>query len=193
MDKINFFREVLGVNEQDILVKLSRAASVENFKKGELVIESGIPQSNLYFLIQGILRGFFLDDRGKEITECFVLRYGQPALGSYRLDEIPTASIIAETDVQVMKLSKQRIEELMLSHQDLLHIYNELLIQEMEEHRIIKQAVYMFNARERYNWFLAQYENLIEQVSHKHIASFLNMTPVTLSRMRKEVHEKTEE
>lgn len=192
MDKINFFREILGIKKQEILMELARMASVESLKKGELVMESGIPQGNLYFLIRGILRGFFVDVKGKDVTECFVFRYGQVALGAYRLDEAPNVSIIAETDAQVMKIPKQRIEELIQIYKELLQIYNEFLIREMKEHQIIKHAVYMFNARERYNWFLSQYENLIDQVSHKHIASFLNMTPVTLSRMRKEIHGKTE-
>lgn len=50
----------------------------------------------------------------------------------------------------------------------------------------------MLNAKERYNWFLREYKDLIDRVSHRHVASFLNMTPVTLSRLRKEFREQEE-
>lgn len=62
----------------------------------------------------------------------------------------------------------------------------------MEEHQNIKHAIYMLNAKERYNWFLREYKDLIDRVSHRHVASFLNMTPVTLSRLRKEFREQEE-
>ena len=42
---------------------------------------------------------------------------------------------------------------------------------------------------ERYQWFLARYPGLISTVNNKHIASFLGMTPVTLSRLRRQVRE----
>lgn len=46
------------------------------------------------------------------------------------------------------------------------------------------------SASERYRWFLSNYPGLIDRVPHRHIASFLNMTPVTLSRLRRAEREK---
>ena len=43
----------------------------------------------------------------------------------------------------------------------------------------------------RYQWFLKKYPGLIDEVSNKHIASFLGMTPVTLSRLRQKLKELT--
>ncbi|MEQ2617002.1 hypothetical protein AAAT94_07475 [Intestinimonas aquisgranensis] len=37
---------------------------------------------------------------------------------------------------------------------------------------------------ERYQWFLEAYPGLIDQVTHRYVASFLEMSPVTLSRLR---------
>ena len=99
---------------------------------------------------------------------------------------------LAETNSTIVKLPKQAVEELLLQHTELVYVYNELLIREMEEHQNIKHAIYMLNAKERYNWFLREYKDLIDRVSHRHVASFLNMTPVTLSRLRKEFREQEE-
>lgn len=48
----------------------------------------------------------------------------------------------------------------------------------------MKVVLYQQSAAERYQWFLNAYPGLIDQVKHKHIASFLGMSPVTLSRLR---------
>ena len=45
--------------------------------------------------------------------------------------------------------------------------------------------MYQYNAQERYEWFLKKYPGVIDLISHKYIASFLGMNPVTLSRLRK--------
>ena len=46
-----------------------------------------------------------------------------------------------------------------------------------------------YSAMQRYQWFLEEYPGIIHRVSHKYIASFLGMTPVTLSRLRKTLRE----
>lgn len=162
---------------------------IETCGKGERLITKGEAQGSLYFLVDGILRGFWGSHKGKEATECFIFRYGQPALGSYRLDNPPAVNVSAETDSTIIKLPKQEVAELLRNHTELVYIYNELLIREMEEHQNIKHAIYMLSAKERYKWFLREYGDLIDRVSHRHVASFLNMTPVTLSRLRKDFRE----
>ena len=193
MDKINFFRDILNINDEKILKKFCASSAVETYQKGECLITNGESRGSLFFLVNGILRGFWGNPKGKEATECFIFRYGQPALGGYRLNHPPTVNIAAETDSTIVKLSKRTVEELLLQNTELVYIYNELLIREMEEHQNIKHAIYMLNAKERYNWFLQEYRDLIDQVSHRHIASFLNMTPVTLSRLRREFREQKSE
>ena len=192
VDKTSFFTEVLQLTNEAILQKFCDAAAIKTFKKGELVTKRGEFQSDLFFLIDGILRGFFGNEKGKEATECFIFRYGQPAVGSYRLDNVPDVGIIAETDATCMKISKSKTQELLIQYPELLYAYNELLIIEMEEQQNIKNAMYMFDAKERYQWFLENYDGLMDRVSHKHVASFLNITPVTLSRLRRAEKQRSE-
>lgn len=49
--------------------------------------------------------------------------------------------------------------------------------------------MYQHAAMERYQWFLQAYPGLCYQVSGKQIASFLGMTQVTLSRLRRAMRE----
>ena len=192
MDKRKFFKDILNIHDERILKKFCWLSAVATYKKGTYLITKGESQGSLFFLVEGILRGFWGNPKGKEATECFVFRYGQAALGSYRLDQPPSVNVAAETNSTIVKLPKQAVEELLLQHTELVYVYNELLIREMEEHQNIKHAIYMLNAKERYNWFLREYKDLIDRVSHRHVASFLNMTPVTLSRLRKEFREQEE-
>lgn len=66
----------------------------------------------------------------------------------------------------------------------LVYIYNHLLQASMEEHWQLKTVLHKRTAMERYQWFLEAYPGLIDQVTHRYVVSFLEMSPVTLSRLR---------
>ena len=120
MDKRKFFKDILNIHDERILKKFCRLSAVETYKKGTYLITKGESQGSLFFLVEGILRGFWGNPKGKEATECFVFRYGQAALGSYRLDQPPSVNVAAETNSTIVKLPKQAVEELLLQHTELV-------------------------------------------------------------------------
>ena len=65
-----------------------------------------------------------------------------------------------------------------------LRIYNNLLIDSLRRHIEVKKMLYQVEAAKRYAWFLEHYPDLDPLVNDKYIASFLGVTPVTLSRAR---------
>ena len=65
-----------------------------------------------------------------------------------------------------------------------MYTYNHLLTDALKRHWEIKTMLYKCTAKERYEWFLENYPGLIDQVTNKYIASFLRMSPVTLSRLK---------
>ena len=71
-------------------------------------------------------------------------------------------------------------------------MHYKLLLNSANRHRDLKIAIYQYTAMQRYQWFLREYPGLIDQIGHKYIASLLNMTPVTLSKIRKIMREREE-
>lgn len=184
MFKKQFYQKSFGITNPEILDAFSRVSSVKHVPKGEILIPEGAFHPNIYLLIKGVLRGFWSNTKGKEATECFIFRYGQPATGSYRLDDLALAGIHTEVDTTLLQITKEDFGNLTAQYPELVLLYNQMLVQEMEEQSQIKHTIYMLNAKERYEWFLQNYSELHGLVSFKHIASFLNMSPVTLSRIR---------
>ena len=74
-------------------------------------------------------------------------------------------------------------------YQEITLIYTRLLIEAMDKQWQLKKVLNQCTAMQRYQWFLEEYPGLIRKVNHRHIASFLGMTPVTLSRLRRAIRE----
>lgn len=180
-----FYREILGVADENLVQQIADETKVIRLKKGEMLIRAGDNQEYVPFLYNGILRGFFFDGEGRDITDCFITRCGEPSMACFDLNT-PQALINVEalSDSEVFVISNRNVMELLRKNPQLVYIYNKLLLESLESHWKIKTVVSQKTALERYNWFLKVYPGLINQICNKHIASFLGMTPVTLSRLR---------
>ena len=69
----DFYREALEIEEEELLDKILAITHERHLKKKEVLIQAGETQNQIVFLVSGILRGFFLDAEGREVTDCFGL------------------------------------------------------------------------------------------------------------------------
>ena len=175
----------LGLTDCELIQSIKKVMEVKTFSKNELIISEGNIQKNFYFLLDGVFRGFFFDSDGKEITDCFGFELGDPVMSCHALGEKSKTNIEAITEVIVGKISVADIQELMQKFPELIWLYNSLLLKALDRHWNIKEMRYRLSATERYQWFLDTYPGLVEYVKGKHIASFLGMSPVSLSRLRR--------
>ncbi|MDY3282728.1 Crp/Fnr family transcriptional regulator [Dysosmobacter sp.] len=179
-----FFRSVLLLPDEALIQRAQEVSEVLEVKKGECVIKQGDPVKNVLFLIEGIFRGYFPSSSGKEITDCFVSEPGFTVMPSSDLAEAAPISIEAVVPSRVLSIPMQEVTSRIWRFKSLQSLYFRLLMKSFKNHWELKTALYKFNAAERYQWFCRTYPDLVEPVKGKDIASFLNMTPVTLSRIR---------
>lgn len=179
-----FYKDVLHISDQTLLEHFVNHTEHLHLKKGDLLIREGEMQDNFIFLLDGILRGFFLDTNGRDITDCFGFKCGTPAMSCYIDKELSPINIEALTECDVIVISSTALQNLMQANPQILWIYNSLLRKALKDHWTTKTMICQHNAMERYQWFLQEYPGLIDKISNKYIASFLGMTPVTLSRLR---------
>ena len=181
--------EDLYISQEPVLQELLADTKPEYVKKGTLLIEAGEVQAQLPVLIKGVLRGFLLDAEGRDITDCFAFRPGDIAAGCNVLGGPSQISMEAVTDCQVLLLPMTVVQEEMEQNMEALRLYNRYLVEALQRHWEGKMLMHRFSAMQRYQWFLQTYPGLIDTVCNKHIASFLGMTPVTLSRLRRQLRE----
>lgn len=121
------------------------------------------------------------------MTDCFSFGCGSTAMPVGQLEPAVVAPMTIEVveDAKVFCIPISAVTELQKVYPEVTRLYNRLLSRALQEHWRLKQIMNSYTAVQKYQWFLKEYPGLIGKVSNKYIASFLGMTPVTLSRLRK--------
>lgn len=178
-----FLKNVLCLKDEQLLNEALPLCKILNVKKGQRLISPGEQQVNIHLLVDGIFRGYFWDADGKDITDCLVVNPGISLMPSSDLEEISPCTIEAMTDSSVFRIAISDFYVLAHRYPAVSNLYDKLVLASVNYHRQLKIMMYQYSAVQRYHWFLEHYPNVIDRISHKYIASFLNMTPVTLSRL----------
>lgn len=185
----DFYKENLGIEDPGLIDLLASKTQRKHLRKGELLVQEGTTPAEIYFLFKGIIRGFFIDANGRDTTDCIVFECGKPIVAAIDLASEARMSVEALTECDVLLISALVAENLMESYSELLAIYNHFLQESLEYHWQVKKVLHQCNAMQRYNWFLQAFPGLADSINSKYIASFLGMTPVTLSRLRRAIRE----
>lgn len=180
--------EILGIDDPEILSALSSEASLDTYEKGTCLLRTGEVPSKVYFLISGITCSLLLNSSGKDVTECFVSKPGMPVMPSSRLDVPSQVSIETLTRSELVSIPTKTIGHIVTTTLEGALVYNRMLQQAWELQWNTKVALEQYKAPERYAWFKETYPEVDQRVPARYVASFLGMTPVTLSRIRSKMH-----
>lgn len=183
-----FYKETFGIEDEEAICQLAEISRLETLKKGHRVISIGEKMDILPILVKGVLRGYVIDEGGRDITDCFIYRKGDVIMGAGDLMSPSPVHIETTTECQVLILPLAELMK-MLDKPELLLIYNRQLVHALHRHWQLKMLLYQSDAMTRYQWFRKTYSGLEELISGKHLASFMGMTPVTLSRLRRKLRE----
>lgn len=183
MDAENFLKTVFDVQNEELLREACAMANVTDVAKGTMLARCGEPQTHIFFLLDGVFRGFFLDIDGREITDCLGYRCGDVAMASFGLNNPAQTNVEMMTAGKVLSLPASGLAALMQKYPEVLVVYNQLLTKSLQMNWEMKIVLYQRTAKERYAWFQKKYPGLIDRISNKYIASFLRMNPVTFSRL----------
>lgn len=157
-----------------------------HFAAGEHVIESGSPVSTLFFITSGVARYYYLDDRGREFNKAFSTVGQVLSSVSSLVSGAPAPfSIQALSPSDCLAIPYDAFLALAGKHafwSDLrIHLLEQLVIK--KERR--EADFLLLSPTERYQQFLRDYAPIAESVSNYHIASYIGVTEVALSRIRR--------
>lgn len=160
-------------------------------RKRQFLLQEGDVCKRLAFVLHGCLREYTVDPKGDEHVLSFAVQdWWISDLNSFLSGTVSSHNIDAIQDSEVLMLDKDDRERLLEAVPKVERFFRLLLeANYVATHRRIQQML-TASAEERYLSFTKTYPNLVEQVPQGQIASYLGITPQSLSRIRKELANK---
>lgn len=169
------------------LTRLTSLLVKEAYPKGHLLLQEGKTEKFLYFLEKGIARVFFFKDH-KEVTLCFCLEGDiLLSLRSYFASEPGYENIELLEDATVYRISQVQLQQLYTEDLQLANWGRKLAEFEFMRADERFMAQQFKPAAERYEDFISTYPTILQRVALGHIASYLGISQVTLSRIRADI------
>lgn len=141
--------------------------------------------TDMCIILEGLLRVYYIDQSGNEVNQHF-----------YQANEVfaPISAIISNEPCQyfiqaleptkVLLADYHQLHDAAKDNTDWLRLEIKMLQGVFVKNAKHEAQLLMGNAEQRYKWFRKEYPELLERLPQYHIASFLGITPVSLSRLR---------
>ena len=189
---LEFLRMAFQTDHEQILDAISDIARMIAVPKGTSLFRAGDCTDKVFLLYDGIVRQYYLDENGDEITEWLPNCPGSVIYSSYKLKREDHAKVSCDTvtDCRLVRFRAADLLELSERIPEFQQIRLRKLQETLERQARLKRIMEHRTPSERYAWLLENRPWIVEKVPHKYTASFLVMTPVSLSRIRSRYKQK---
>ena len=171
---------------QEILVDVLGNFKHLEYPKNHYLLKPGKPCKHIWFMIKGAVRYYYTNEQGKEMNTWFSMDRQVIADTSSIVRKEPSEeSIQLLEDSEMYSIEYTSLQTLIQKH----HAFSLWYIKLVELHYIAQiedrlADLQFLDAKQRYKKLLSLYPNITNRISLGNIASFLNITKETLSRIR---------
>lgn len=195
MEKLRYFEiffnevnKVNAINDNDKQL-CYEYFKVEKYAKNTIIEKAGEIHLFQNFIVSGYLRKFISNEEGIQITTDLNT---EPSFFSCHLSlmerKISNENLETITDCVLLRVKRDDID-ILFQQGKTIHQYTILLFQKIIEKQGQKSYdLANLSAKERYAKFIKKHPKLIQNVPLQYIATFLGITPQSLSRIRNEIN-----
>jgi CRP-like cAMP-binding protein len=184
---INFLLQIGVLNQQQIDLIISKSINIE-LKKGDFFWEAGKTSKYVGFITDGILRVYYYNDKGEEVTNYFVdENHWLSDWDNPDKSVTPIANLQAITHCSFIGFLKKDWNELLQAIFELNDIIQKIIIKHKSKKLERRSPLISEDTTERYLSFLEQYPNIVNRIPLSYVASYLGMKQQSLSRVRKNI------
>jgi CRP-like cAMP-binding protein len=154
-------------------------------QKGEGLLQQGVHEMEQYFVLDGILKRVVSNQEAKEM----ILRFAhegemETSYAAWRLGTSAPYSIVCVTKARVAKLALRDWVAFIERHPGLKQTFEYEVMHHMSEIMAHTITLHLLDAPGRFKRFMRKHAELFERIPKKELASYLNLSAETLSRMK---------
>ena len=165
--------------------ELEKLLTVVDCAKGDFLLNQGVTDMEQYFVLDGVLKRVVANPLGKEM----ILRFSderdmETSYAAWRLGTPTPYSIVSVTKVRVAKLPLPLWVAFMEARPSIKSSFEHSVMKLMSEILAHTITLHLLDAPGRVNRFMRKHPDLFERLPKKELASYLNLSAETLSRLK---------
>jgi CRP-like cAMP-binding protein len=162
----------------------------KKYRKGQYILHEGEIASFDNYIIKGLARTYSIDAKGVEHIVRFTPEdWWTGDLASFLSGKPTTYSVDCLENTEVLRITRDQLESLCDKVPVMNKYFRVLYQRSIISFNVRVSSNLSMNARERYNEFIKRFPEIHQRVPDKQIASYLGITPQSLSRIRNQFME----
>lgn len=182
---IAHLKKHISLNDEEVELLLSYVKPFSTRKKDFLIKEGQVCKAN-YFVEQGLLRMFFINNKGIEQTTQFALEKWW--IADYMSLTMQAAShfyIQAVEASTVIAIAHDKQEELLKQLPQLEHYFRLMMQRAYAAAQMRVKYFHVYSKEENYRQFVSLFPDFVQRIPQYMLASYLGLTPEYVSELRK--------
>ncbi|MGI9024183.1 MAG: Crp/Fnr family transcriptional regulator [Burkholderiaceae bacterium] len=177
--------EVLSELSDTERAELEALLVVVDGNKGDFLLHQGVREMEQYFIINGVLKRVVSNPEGKEM----ILRFAaegdmETSYAAWRMGTPTPYGIVCVTKARVARLPMRQWVEFLERHRPTKEWFESCVMRLMTEVMGHTITLHLLDAPGRVHRFARKRPDLVDRIPQKQLASHLNLSPETLSRLR---------
>lgn len=184
---VGFLKLFRDISADDELL-IASAMEYKHYKESDVLFKSGKICREMFFICKGVLRIKMINEKGNEVIH-FFLKENQfcSILNSFTNKVIANESIQAACDAEVLAISCSNLDKLYLQIPYLKPLITQIIQQALLDKIAMRTGYLGQDSTTRYKTFMMRQPEIALRVPLSDIASYLGITPQSLSRIRKNI------
>jgi len=165
--------------------ELEAHLTVVDCQKGDFLLHQGMLEMEQYFILDGILKRVVSNPQGKEM----ILRFAEEcnmetSYAAWRLGTPTPYGIVCVTKVRIVSLPLRQWIAFLDRHPETKLVFEYCVMRLMSEIMAHTITLHLLDAPGRVHRFLRKHPELFDRIPKKELASYLNLSAETLSRLK---------
>ena len=154
-------------------------------RKADLLVHQGVREMEQYFIVDGILKRVVSNPEGKEMILRFAAeREMETSYAAWRLGTPTPYAIVCVTKARVASLPMREWIDFLDRHPQTKALFEYHVMEVMSEIMAHTITLHLLDAPGRVHRFMRKHPELLDRIPQKELASYLNLSAETLSRLR---------